>query len=82
VLASAKKAGLLGLEVYHSEHPASAQAHYKKLAEDLDLAPTGGSDFHGDVKPTVRLGEGIDGNVRVPRAFVDRLRAIRTMDRV
>jgi 3',5'-nucleoside bisphosphate phosphatase len=78
VLASAKEAGLLGLEVYHSEHSATAQAYYKKLAEDLDLAPTGGSDFHGDVKPTVRLGEGIAGNVRVPRAFVDRLRAIRT----
>jgi hypothetical protein len=78
VLASAKEAGLLGLEVYHSEHSATAQAHYNKLAEDLDLAPTGGSDFHGDVKPTVRLGEGIAGNVRVPRAFLDRLRAIRT----
>jgi hypothetical protein len=78
VLASAKEAGLLGLEVYHSEHSASAQAHYKKLAEDLDLAPTGGSDFHGDVKPTVRLGEGIAGNVRVPHAFLERLRAVRT----
>ncbi len=81
VLASAKEAGLLGLEVLHSEHSASAQAHYKKLAEDLDLAPTGGSDFHGDVKPTVRLGEGIAGNVRVPRAFLDGLRAIRTGSR-
>lgn len=78
VLASAKEAGLLGLEVYHSEHSASARAHYMKLAEDLDLAPTGGSDFHGDVKPTVRLGEGIAGNVRVPRAFLDGLRKIRT----
>ena len=78
VLASAKEAGLLGLEVFHSEHSASAQAHYQKLAEDLDLAPSGGSDFHGDVKPTVRLGEGIGGNVRVPRAFLDGLRAIRT----
>ncbi len=78
VLTSAKEAGLLGLEVYHSEHSTSAQAHYKKLAEDLDLAPTGGSDFHGDLKPTVRLGEGIAGNVRVPRAYLDRLRAIRT----
>jgi predicted metal-dependent phosphoesterase TrpH len=77
VLASAKEAGLLGLEVFHSEHSATAQAHYQKLAEDLDLAPTGGSDFHGDVKPTVRLGEGVAGNVRVPRAFLDGLRAIR-----
>lgn len=74
VLASAKEAGLLGLEVYHSEHSAGAQAHYKQLAEDFDLMPTGGSDFHGDVKPTVRLGTGIAGNVRVPRAFLDGLR--------
>ena len=69
---------MLGLEVYHSEHSTSARAHYEKLAQDLGLAPTGGSDFHGDVKPNVRLGEGIAGNVRVPRAFVDGLRAIRT----
>jgi predicted metal-dependent phosphoesterase TrpH len=82
VLAFAKEAGLLGLEVFHSEHSVSVRAHYQKLAEDLDLAPTGGSDFHGDVKPTVRLGEGIAGNVRVPRAFLDGLRAIRTMDRL
>jgi hypothetical protein len=81
VLASAKQAGLLGLEVYHSEHSASARAHYAQLAKDLDLIPTGGSDFHGDAKPSVRLGEGVAGNVRVPRALLDGLRAIRTIDR-
>lgn len=82
VLGSAKEAGLLGLEVYHSEHSASAQARYRQLAEDLDLAPTGGSDFHGDAKPGVQLGTGVAGNVRVPRALVDGLRAIRTINRV
>jgi len=81
VLASAKQAGLLGLEVYHSEHSASARARYAQLAKDLDLFPTGGSDFHGDAKPSVRLGEGVAGNVRVPRALLDGLRAIRTIDR-
>jgi 3',5'-nucleoside bisphosphate phosphatase len=81
VLASAKQAGLLGLEVYHSEHSASARAHYAQLAKDLELTPTGGSDFHGDAKPTVRLGEGVAGNVRVPRAVIDDLRAIRTINR-
>ncbi len=81
VLASAKQAGLLGLEVYHSEHSVSARARYAQLAKDLDLIPTGGSDFHGDAKPSVRLGEGVAGNVRVPRALLDGLRAIRTIDR-
>jgi len=71
-----KAAGLLGLEIYHSEHPPALQAHYRQLAEDLDLLPTGGSDFHGAVKADVQLGTGMNGNVRVPREFVDRLRAL------
>jgi len=70
-----KEAGLLGLEIYHSEHPPALQAHYRQLAEELELLPTGGSDFHGAIKPDVQLGAGLNGNVRVPREFLDRLRA-------
>ena len=81
VLAAAKQAGLLGLEVHHSEHSAPTRAHYEQLAKDLELVPTGGSDFHGDAKPTVHLGEGVAGNVRAPKALLDGLRAIRTIDR-
>jgi predicted metal-dependent phosphoesterase TrpH len=77
VLESAKQAGLLGLEVHHSEHSASVRAHYEQLAKDLDLTPTGGSDFHGDAKPNVRLGEGVASNVRVPSTILHGLRAIR-----
>lgn len=69
-----KDAGLLGLEIYHSEHPPELQAHYRQLAEELELLPTGGSDFHGSIKPDVDLGTGIRGNVRVPREFLDRMR--------
>ncbi|HEY6989998.1 MAG TPA: PHP domain-containing protein [Bryobacteraceae bacterium] len=79
VLASAKQAGLLGLEVHHSEHSAAMRAHYDQLAKDLELVPTGGSDFHGDAKPNVRLGEGVAGNVRAPRTLLDGLRAIPTI---
>lgn len=77
VLAQLKDAGLLALEVYHSDHPPEQQAHYRQLAEELDLAPTGGSDFHGRAKPNVALGTGVDGNVRVPLAFLERLRTVR-----
>lgn len=71
-----KDAGLLGLEVFHSEHPAELQSYYGELAAGLDLLPTGGSDFHGTVKPRVRLGTGFNGNVRVPRDTVERLRTL------
>jgi predicted metal-dependent phosphoesterase TrpH len=74
VFAGLKQDGALGLEVYHSEHPARLQAQYVQLAKDLDLLPTGGSDFHGSVKPNIELGSGLYGNVRVPREFLDGLR--------
>jgi 3',5'-nucleoside bisphosphate phosphatase len=75
VLQHLKDVGLLGLEVYHSEHSPNLQAHYLRLADELKLLPTGGSDFHGTVKLGVKLGTGLRNNIRVPREFLDRMRA-------
>jgi len=69
-----KNAGLLGLEVYHSEHPPELQAHYRQVAEGLGLLLAGGSDFHGAIKPNIQLGSGMNANIRVPREFLDRMR--------
>jgi predicted metal-dependent phosphoesterase TrpH len=74
VIARFKDAGLLGLEIFHSEHTPLLQAHYRQLAEELKLLPTGGSDFHGLVKPDIDLGTGLRGNVRVPMEVLDGLR--------
>ncbi len=74
ILSRLKRAGLAGLEVYHSEHSSELQAHYRQLAERLELIPTGGSDFHGNAKPNIRLGTGLNGNLRVPLAFLDGIR--------
>jgi predicted metal-dependent phosphoesterase TrpH len=41
-------AGLDALEVYHSDHDAVAVEHYRRMATELGLLMTGGSDFHGD----------------------------------
>jgi predicted metal-dependent phosphoesterase TrpH len=38
--------GLMGIEVYHTEHPSSAERHYSRIAKKHHLAITGGSDFH------------------------------------
>ncbi len=40
-----KSAGLLGLEVYHSDQGPELQAHYRQLAEELDLLPYGRIGF-------------------------------------
>ena len=74
VLARFKQAGLVGLEVYHSDHPPALQQYYRVLADELDLLPTGGSDFHGAVKPDIELGTGRAHNLRVPADFLEGLR--------
>ena len=40
-------AGLAGLEVFHPDHDEVTTAKYLAMASELNLAPTGGSDFHG-----------------------------------
>lgn len=77
VLIQLKDSGLLALEVYHSDHAPELQAYYRQLAEELDLLPTGGSDFHGKAKPDIALGTGLRGNLRVPMEFLERLRRVR-----
>ena len=48
--------------------------YYQTVADELDLLPTGGSDFHGAVKPDIELGTGRAGNVRAPLSFLEGLR--------
>jgi predicted metal-dependent phosphoesterase TrpH len=51
-----KALGLAGLEVFYSEHTSEQQDRYLKLARELDLLITGGSDYHGLNKPEITLG--------------------------
>lgn len=68
-------AGLNAIEAYHSDHSPSQTALYLELAAQHGLLVTGGSDFHGAVKPEIHLGTGRGGNLRVPDDLVNRLRA-------
>ncbi len=53
-----KELGLGGLEVFHSDHNPSVREKYLKIARELDLVPTAGSDFHGEkVAPDAVLGK-------------------------
>lgn len=75
LLPVAAEAGLLGLEVYHSSFDEAAMATARALADEYGLAHSGGSDFHGSAKPTVRLGTG-KGNLAIPHAVYEGLRAL------
>ena len=66
-------AGLNAIEAYHSDHTAAETQLYLELARQNGLHLTGGSDFHGAVKPGVMLGTGA-GNLRIPNDLVERLR--------
>ena len=61
--------GLQGIEVYYPEHSQSMVNFYLDLAKKLNLLVTGGSDFHGSVKPDIKLGA-----IKVPIELVERLR--------
>ncbi|MHC1752502.1 PHP domain-containing protein [Humidesulfovibrio sp.] len=53
--------GLDGVEVYYTEHSDKYTALVAELAQRLGLLMSGGSDFHGSVKPDVALGKGRGG---------------------
>jgi predicted metal-dependent phosphoesterase TrpH len=76
LLGQLRDAGLQGIEVYHSDHSDSDQIRYRELAERFALAETGGSDFHGDVKPEVALGSGLRGRLNIPKSVLDELRKV------
>jgi 3',5'-nucleoside bisphosphate phosphatase len=65
-----KERGLVGMEVYTFYHTPEQVAFYREMAEELDLVPTAGSDFHGRIKPHVAFGALREGDYEM----VERLR--------
>lgn len=50
-------AGLDGIEVMHPQQDAGDRHRLGAYADEYDLLKTGGSDFHGTVKPEVHFGD-------------------------
>lgn len=55
-IAQLKEAGLFALEAFHPEQSSMEQAEVSKIAQELGLAVTGSSDYHGSGKPN-QLGQ-------------------------
>ncbi|WP_433873597.1 PHP domain-containing protein [Saccharopolyspora sp. CA-218241] len=67
VVAELAEHGLTGIEVDHPDHDPATRARTRELAAELDLVPTGSSDYHGTNK-TIGIGQ----ETTAPEAF-DRL---------
>lgn len=64
--------GLRGIEVYYPEHTKNLIAYYSRLASHFNLLITGGTDFHGDIKPEIKMGVG-KGDFFVPYELYEKL---------
>ena len=70
--------GLEGMECRYSGYTEEQSAQLLALAEEYGLLPTGGSDYHGSVKPRFALGSGT-GELAVPYAWLEGLKKRRGM---
>jgi 3',5'-nucleoside bisphosphate phosphatase len=73
--------GLMGIEAHYPDHPPEAIQYYLELAARYNLLITGGSDYHGELSPDIRMGSG-RGDLHVPfhlyEALVSTLKIPRT----
>ena len=67
-----KEMGLGGIEAYYPSHEPAFTEFCLDIARKLDLAVTGGTDYHGANKPGISLGRG-KGSFFVPDEIFDML---------
>ena len=72
LIVTLKSIGLRGLEVYHPDHTPKNTDQYAALARRHDLLMTGGTDFHGFLKPGIQMGSG-KGNLNIPFELYERI---------
>jgi hypothetical protein len=60
--------GLLGVEAFYGTYPRAETERWLRIADELDLVPTGGSDFHGEMNPAVT-----QPGILLPQATAERL---------
>ncbi len=77
LLTKLKEAGLTGVEGYYPEYTPEHITQYRNLANELQLSFSGGSDFHGKMKPHIEIGSGT-GALRIPYFILDNMKNIKS----
>jgi len=68
-LDEAVKWGLDGMETMYSTYDRETAALSHRIAQAYGLLPSGGSDYHGEIKPHIEIGIG-QGDLRVPKEYL------------
>lgn len=68
-----KAAGLDGIEGYYTEYTPEMQEKFQRMARELDLQISGGTDFHAKMKPHIAIGRGT-GNLRIPYSVLENMK--------
>lgn len=68
-----KSHGLQGLEAIYSSNCGLDETNMRRLARKYQLKISGGSDFHGSIKPHIDIGVG-RGNLKIPYEILENLR--------
>lgn len=67
-----KSYGLEGIEAYYPTQSKKMRKRINRFAIENDLLLTGGSDYHGDIRPGTRLAGG--NNVYVPPELLEKMK--------
>lgn len=68
-----KEAGLTGIEAVYSTYSQGEEMEIRKMASKYDLVISGGSDFHGTIKPKLEMATGY-GKLFIPESILDDLK--------
>ncbi len=74
-----KKTGLNGIEAYFTSHTHEQTSFFIKLAEELGMIITGGSDFHGLLNQGVNIGTGRGDLVVFDEIYTNLVNAVETL---
>ena len=65
--------GLMGIEADYEDNTNDDTGNLLRLAIKYDLLATGGSDYHGSLKPAIEIGRG-RGNLKIPYEILDKMK--------
>jgi hypothetical protein len=72
LIVNLKAIGIKGIEAYYPQHTPQKIKEYTEMAGRHNLLVTGGTDFHGDIMPKIKMGSG-NGNLFIPYELYERL---------
>ena len=66
--------GLDGIEGYYTEYTPDQQDKYQAWSKEFSLGISGGTDFHGAMKPHISIGTGL-GGLKIPYSVLENIKA-------